>query len=1351
MAPTPDTNVPAMVIPDLQEPPSSILVFFVNGKKVVDNNPDPAQTLLTYLRNKLRLCGTKLGCGEGGCGACTVMVSKFNRREGKVEHLSVNACLAPVAAMHGLAVTTVEGIGNAKGRLHAVQQRLANSHGSQCGFCTPGIVMSMYTLLRNKPLPSMEDVDIYFQGNLCRCTGYRPILEGFKTLTENWATNFPPSDGKGCKAENCCKNNPAKSQPENDNCTPVLYDVSEFIPYKPSQEPIFPPELQLDPKLDNQYLLFKSPRISWFRPVNLQQLFCLRDKHPDAKIVVGNTELGVEVKFKHCEYPVYINPCMVKELTNVVIEEDGVKFGSSVTLSQLEETCDQLATTHPAWKIRIFHQIKEMLRWFAGKQIRNVAAIGGNIMTGSPISDLNPIFMASNCKLKIGSNKGLKEVQFDENFYTGYRRNIVKPNEILVSITIPFTKKNQYFIAYKQAKRRDDDIAIVNSAFNITVANNLIGEMKMAFGGMAPTTKLALRSSNSLIGKQFDRSIVDVVCKELLTEFQLPPDVPGSMVQYRQSLVISFFFKFFLTVDKELRGSITNVEESATQVFVKEPITSHQMYEVKTESTSNDIVGKPIKHKAAEKQVCGSAVYIDDMPRIEGELYLGLVLSSKAHAKILKVDATKALAQDGVEAWIDHTSLTKEGNNFQTGIIRDELVFAVDEVFCHGMVIGGIVAKDQETAQRAARMVHIEYQDLPAIVTMEEAIAANSYHDWPNNIIQCGNVDAAFDGAQNIVEGSMRTGAQEHFYLETNASIAIPSGEDDEIEIWASTQNPTATQVTIASVLGIQANKVVVRVKRMGGGFGGKESRSVPISALVAVAANKTGRPVRIMLDRDEDMMLSGWRHPFFGKYKVAFDCNGMIQAADVDLYNNAGWTMDLSFSVMERAMFHSDNSYKVPNLRVKGHCCKTNLPSNTAFRGFGGPQGLMIVEAWIEKIAQRLKLAPEEVRRRNLYKEGMLTHFNQKLTNCTIEKCWEECEKLSDFKCMQKQVEEFNSMNRWKKRGVAMVPVKFGIAFTAVHLNQNGALINVYTDGSVLLTHGGTEMGQGLHTKMIQVASQTLGIDHHKIHIIETSTDKVPNTPPTAASAGSDLNGMAVLDACTTINERLQPYKKSNPDGGWEAWVKSAFFDRVSLSSTGFHATPDIGYSFKTNSGNAFNYFTFGVASSVVEIDCLTGDHQVLRTDIVMDLGESLNPAIDIGQIEGGFMQGYGLFVMEQLIHSPNGVLLTRGPGAYKIPSFNDVPSEFNVCLLRGASNPRAVYSSKAVGEPPLFLAASVFFAIKNAIQSARQDAGVSPEFHLDSPATAERIRLGCDDQFLQQVPKLPKEGSYRPWGIQV
>ena len=585
----------------------------------------------------------------------------------------------------------------------------------------------------------------------------------------------------------------------------------------------------------------------------------------------------------------------------------------------------------------------------------------------------------------------------------------------------------------------------------------------MAYGGMAPTTKLALASSSALLGETFSRGLLDVGCSHLLQEFPLPPDVPGAMVRYRQSLVISFFFKFFLSVLKELNGGINALENSATAVFSKDPLTSNQLYEKKRWGGQSDLVGRPVKHRAAELQVSGRAVYVDDLPRVEGELYLGLVLSSRPHAKILSIDVSRALELEGVVDWVDHKTIGKERNIFGTAIVRDELVFAEETVFCVGMVIGGVVAVDQDTAQRAARLVRVEYQDLPAIVTMEEAIAAQSFHPWGQNSITQGDVDSVFSSPDSlVVEGTMRTGAQEHFYLETQATIAIPSGENDEIKIIASTQNPTLTQLTVASVLGIQANKVVVTVKRMGGGFGGKESRSVPLSAVVAVAAAKTGRPVRIMLDRDEDMAISGWRHPFLGRYKVAFNRAGKVLAADVDLYNNAGWTMDLSFSVMERAMMHSDNSYCVPNLRVRGHCCKTNLPSNTAFRGFGGPQGMMIVEDWIEKIAMRLDLQPEQVRRRNLYQEGMRTHYNQKLVNCTLEKCWLETERLSNYDKMKVEVAEFNQKNRWKKRGLAMIPVKFGIAFTAVHLNQNGALINVYTDGSVLLTHGGEKQSIG-------------------------------------------------------------------------------------------------------------------------------------------------------------------------------------------------------------------------------------------------------------------------------------------------
>ena len=413
----------------------------------------------------------------------------------------------------------------------------------------------------------------------------------------------------------------------------------------------------------------------------------------------------------------------------------------------------------PRWKVQVFVQIKEMLRWFAGKQIRNVAAIGGNIMTGSPISDLNPIFMAAGSVLEVGGPQGRQEVAFDENFFTGYRRNIVLPSEMLLSITIPFTKENEHFVAYKQAKRRDDDIAIVNAAFKTAITNNKVESLRMAFGGMAPTTKLAVQTAKALKDKVWERILVDEACSSLAQEFSLPANVPGAMARYRQSLVLSFFFKFFLTVEQALRGSIPTEEVSATETFVKPQLESHQLYDIR-EDGENGVVGKPLPHKAAQHQVAGTATYVDDMRPLEGELYMGMVLSTRAHATLVKVDPSAALALEGVTAWVDHNDVGAR-NSFHTAIRKDELVFADGEVHCQGQPIGAVVAKDQATAQRAARMVVVEYKDLPAIITMEQAIAADSFHPWPNNKIECGDVDSAFASAQHLVEGSIRTGQSE--------------------------------------------------------------------------------------------------------------------------------------------------------------------------------------------------------------------------------------------------------------------------------------------------------------------------------------------------------------------------------------------------------------------------------------------------------------------------------------------------------------------------------------------------------------------------------------------------------------
>ncbi|XP_075060462.1 xanthine dehydrogenase/oxidase isoform X2 [Mixophyes fleayi] len=1306
-------------------------------------------TLLTYLRRKLGLTGTKLGCGEGGCGACTVMISRFCLFQKTIVHYAVNACLSPVCALHLASVTTIEGIGSTKTRLHPIQERIAKSHGSQCGFCTPGIVMSLYALLRSTPQPSMEEIENAFQGNLCRCTGYRPILQGFRSFAKDGCCGRKKTNG-------CCMDTEGENQIMTSS---ALCDPSEFRPLDPTQEPIFPPELLLHKDTPQKLLCFRGDGVTWIQPSSLSELLDLKCQYPDAKLVVGNTEVGIETKFKNMSYPVIIAPVWIPELNLVEHTQYGICFGAACSLTTLGEVLQKAVSELPSYKTEVFQAVLEQLRWFAGQQIRNVAAVGGNIMTASPISDLNPVFMASGSRLNLVSQENTRTVQMDENFFTGYRKTVVKPHEILLSVEIPYSQKWEYFSAFKQASRREDDIAIVTSGMKVSFKpdSHQVDQILLSYGGMSPVTVLATDTSKELVGREWNDSLLQDTCSLLAKEMTLSPGVPGGMTEFRQTLTLSFFFKFYLTVIKKLERDLEGNHhfseivppkyESATELFCKPETSSVQLFqEIPAGQDPDDFVGRPVMHLAAMKQATGEAVYCDDIPHYENELYLALITSTKAHAKIISIDHSMAELTPGFVCFISAKDVP--GSNI-TGIRHDEEIFAEHVVTCIGHVIGAVVADTQEDAQRAAKAVKVYYEELEPIITIQEAIDKQSFYQ-PIKKIENGNIEQGFQEADHILQGEIYIGGQEHFYLETHCCIAVPKGEDGEMELFASTQNMTETQAFAASAIGVPLNRIVVRVKRMGGGFGGKESRSTIVSTAVAVAANVTGRPVRCMLDRDEDMLITGGRHPYFGRYKVGFRKSGEVTALEVSYYANAGNSVDLSHAIIDRTLFSMDNTYKIPNVKGTGYVCKTNLPSNTAFRGFGGPQGMMVAEAWMNDISQVCSLQPEDVRKLNMYKEGDLTTFNQKLENFNVHRCWEECLQNSNYRERKAAIEKFNRQHRWKKRGIAIIPTKFGISFTLSFLNQAGALVHVYTDGSVLLTHGGTEMGQGLHTKMIQVASRSLGIASSKIHISETSTNTVPNTSPTAASVSSDLNGMAIYNACQTLLQRLEPYKKSNPSGPWESWIRSAYEDRVSLSATGFYKIDGIGYNPETNTGNPSNYFSYGVASSEVEIDCLTGDHKNLRTDIVMDVGISLNPAIDIGQVEGAFVQGLGLFTLEELKYSPEGNLYTRGPGMYKIPAFGDIPAEFNVSLLRDCPNSKAIYSSKAVGEPPLFLSASIFYAIKDAIASARAESGITGLFRLDSPATPEKIRNACVDQFTKLCP-VTEPGTFKPWTIRV
>lgn len=550
----------------------------------------------------------------------------------------------------------------------------------------------------------------------------------------------------------------------------------------------------------------------------------------------------------------------------------------------------------------------------------------------------------------------------------------------------------------------------------------------------------------------------------------------------------------------------------------------------------------------------------------------------------------------------------------------------------------------------------------------------------------------------------------------------------------------------MAQVTGVASNKVVSRVKRIGGGFGGKETRSVQLASICALAATKARRPVRCMLNRDEDIAISGQRHPFLCKWKVGVTKTGKLLALDADVFSNGGFSLDLSGGVLDRSVTHIDNVYKIPNAHVRGRICKTNTVSNTAFRGFGGPQGLFFAECFMEEIADRLDIPVEQLREMNLYKPGDLTHFNQELKDWHVPLMYKQVMEESSYKERRKAVDDYNRKHKWSKRGLSIIPTKFGISFGAVFLNQAGALVHVYRDGSVLVAHGGVEMGQGLHTKMTMIAAEALQVPQSSVFISETATNTVPNTSATAASAGSDLNGYAVFNACEQINERLQPYREKMPNANLGEIAHAAWFDRVNLSAQGFYRTPDIGYVWGENTGQLYFYFTQGVTAAEVQIDTLTGDWTPLRADIKMDVGHSINPSVDYGQIEGAFIQGQGLFTTEEsLWHRASGQVVTKGPGNYKIPGARDIPQQLNVSLLKDVTweNLRTIQRSRGVGEPPLFMGSAVFFAIRDALKAARREWGVHEVLSLRSPATPERIRVSCADPIIEKARVVPGEGE--------
>jgi xanthine dehydrogenase large subunit len=768
-------------------------------------------------------------------------------------------------------------------------------------------------------------------------------------------------------------------------------------------------------------------------------------------------------------------------------------------------------------------------------------------------------------------------------------------------------------------------------------------------------------------------------------------------------------------------------------------------------------VGRSVKHDSADKHVSGEAIYIDDRLEFPNQLHVYARLSDRAHARIVRVDVSPCYAFDGVRIAITHEDIP--GLKDIGPLLPGDPLLAIDKVEFVGQPVIAVAARDLETARKAAMAAIIEYEDLEPVLDVVQAYR-NKHFVLDSHTHQRGDSATALASAAHRIQGTLHIGGQEHFYLETQISSLMPT-EDGGMIVYCSTQNPTEVQKLVAEVLDVSMNKIVVDMRRMGGGFGGKETQAASPACLCAVVARLTGQPTKMRLPRMEDMIMTGKRHPFYVEYDVGFDNDGRLHGIQLELAGNCGYSPDLSASIVDRAMFHADNSYYLGDATINGHRCKTNTASNTAYRGFGGPQGMVAIEEVMDAIARHLGKDPLAVRKANYYgkTERNVTHYYQTVEHNMLEEMTAELEESSDYAERRKAITAYNANSPILKKGLALTPVKFGISFTASFLNQAGALVHIYTDGSIHLNHGGTEMGQGLNVKVAQVVAEVFQVDIDRVQITATNTDKVPNTSPTAASSGADLNGKAAQNAAEILKQRLVEFAAKHyqcdesrvefRNGhvrvgeqviSFDTLAQQAWMGQVSLSSTGYYKTPKIFYDRSQARGRPFYYFAFGAACTEVLVDTLTGEYKMLRTDILHDVGASLNPAIDIGQVEGGYIQGMGWLTTEELVWNDKGKLMTNGPAGYKIPAVADMPADLRVKLVENRKNPEdTVFHSKAVGEPPFMLGIAAWCAIKDAVASLG-DYRHQPK--IDAPATPERVLWGCEQMRALRVATQASEG---------
>ncbi|KAI4308342.1 hypothetical protein L6164_031425 [Bauhinia variegata] len=1331
------------------------LLFAVNGERFELTNIDPSTTLLEFLRTQTRFKSVKLGCGEGGCGACVVLISKYDPVLDQVEDFTASSCLTLLCSIHGCSITTSEGLGNSKDGFHPIHERIAGFHGTQCGFCTPGMCVSIYGALVNadkktdRPEPAsgfskvtLAEAEKAIAGNLCRCTGYRPIADACKSFAadvdiEDLGLNsfWRKGESKEVKLSRLPK-----------------YDHNQ------NGHGIFPSFLKEKIKPG---LFLVSKNRSWHSPtslVELQTFLKLNNTGTRTKLLVSNTGMGY---YKDIEgYDEYIDLRGVPELSIIRKDPTGIEIGAAVTISKAIETLKQESSCDfPSEKRKILDKIADHLGKIASGFIRNTASIGGNLVMAQMKhfpSDIATILLAVDSEVQVMSGTQFERLTLEELL----ERPPLGSESLLLSIKIPSWNSNTsaspdhttkfLFETYRSAPRPlGNALPYLNAAFLTEVSpckdssGVMIDTCRLSFGAYGTKHAIRARKVEELfVGRLLSYSILYEAINLLATI--IVPEEGTSRPAYRSSLASGFLFEFFypfidhpVEITNDYLNGYIEMQENCHDKIPNSLSSGKQVLQSGTEYPP---IGKPITKAGAALQASGEAVFVDDIPSPPNCLHGAFIYSTKPLARIKNIKLNSELQLDGVNAIISSKDIPMGGENIGSkSFFGTELLFADEVAQCVGDRVAFVVADSQKLANLAANSAIVDYdiENLePPILSVEEAVKRSSFFEVPPFFYpkHVGDISKGMAEADHKIHSAeIRLPSQYYFYMETQTALAVPD-EDNCMVVYSSVQSPEFAHCTIAACLGIPEHNVRVITRRVGGGFGGKVIKAFAVATTCALAAQKLRRPVRMYMNRKTDMIMAGGRHPMKITYNVGFKNNGKITALHLDILMDAGIYVDISLG-FPLTIVGSLKKYDWGALSFDIKVCKTNHPSRSTMRAPGELQGSFIAEAVLEHVASALSIDVDIVRSINIHTYKSLCTFyggsSGELLEYTLPSIWDQLAVSATFDRRNEMVKEFNKTNNWKKRGVSRVP-----AIYAVMMRPNPGKVSILWDGSVVVEVGGTEIGQGLWTKVKQMAAFALsaiqcdGIGDFldKVRVVQSDSLSLVQGGLTGGSTTSESSCEAVRLSCNVLVERLMPFKErlqgEMGSVNWETLILQAHYQSVNLAAASFHV-PDFAHA---------GYLNYGAAVSEVEINLLTGETTVLQADIIYDCGQSLNPAVDLGQIEGAFVQGLGFFMQEEYTVNADGLVLQDGTWNYNIPTVDTIPKKFNVEIINSGHHQHRVLSSKASGEPPLLLAASVHCATRAAVKEARKQLlswnnydEPDSTFQLEVPATMPVVKELC------------------------